>query len=107
MNTPQKSDGSGVAAPEPSKPTTTKEIGIPMMTHHDDNPHPVDPTGPLTIDAKITPIARLREAVAEVDPADITPTDARAILDLFARAAKSESLFGISMRAHDPVGGER
>ncbi|MDQ1307867.1 MAG: hypothetical protein QG671_3701 [Actinomycetota bacterium] len=77
---------------------------------HQENPYPVDPTGPLTIggipDAELGPlfdalpadpnkhIERLRSAIADVDPASLTGADLRAILALLQAAFAAKKTGG-------------
>ena len=73
---------------------------------HQENPYPVDPTGPLTIggipDAELGPlfdalpadpnkhIERLRSAIADVDPASLTGADTRALPGPVAGGLRSQ-----------------
>ncbi len=112
MTTPGKSEGPEVAASEPSEPAAPQknEQENPIMTQRSHNPFPVDPTGPLTmgtipdadldrlIAATIAPIERLRSAVDDVDPAQLTARDVLALFDLIQAAYESESAFGKAIR---------
>lgn len=93
----------------------TKGNNNPMMSQRPDNPYPVDPTGPLTIgsipeenlgplfDAAIPPIERLRQAITEVDPADLVAADVCGLLDLIRAAMDSDSEYADRLRADEAV----
>lgn len=80
---------------------------------HEDRQYPVDPTGPLTIGsipdedlgplfaATMPPITRFRQAVADVDPADLTRADVHALTRLMQAALDSGSEWAKSVAAEE------
>ncbi len=111
MTTPPTSEGPEVAASEPSQPIAPQknEQENAIMTHKPDNPHPVDSTyfaccraiGNHAPGCPLLALERLRSAVAEVDPAQLTAKDTLALFDLIQAAYESDSVFGRAIREAD------
>jgi hypothetical protein len=119
-------EGPEVAASEPSNPLAPQqnEQESTIMSEATDNPYPVDPTGPPSIrsipeedlgplfdatddrrfDIDMVPsLERLRQAVAEVQPRDLTGSDVRGIVELIKSALDSDSQWADRVRADEAV----